>query len=307
MRIRANHLASCTRKFHLSNRAIAPNKDPRNTYGPIQLTDNRWFYYVNKIRKGTGDFARDLEGELVHCLDPKSFPLVSRIATCEGMSTGNLSQKARMLQTPSVTQLLQRVVRRRKFGVWERISTPFRPLITATCRLVDGASSRGINMPPTSKGDLEGPTPFDPPHVDIIRRSRGGLTTGIHALVDTDGFSIVLKLTEGPAHDARSAEDVLGGIGNGQILLAGRTYKGDALCPSPPERGAWASIKPMSWRIRTPAICTFPWLQELGRALPQQAWTLPSHGTRLETPLAFSDRARLALLHSETRLTFRNG
>ena len=39
-------------------------------------------------------------------------------------------------------------------------------------------------------------------------RSRGGLTTKIHALVDAAGLPIALKLTEGQAHDGRSAEDM---------------------------------------------------------------------------------------------------
>ena len=40
-------------------------------------------------------------------------------------------------------------------------------------------------------------------------RSRGGLTTKIHALVDANGLPIALKLTEGQAHDGRSAQDML--------------------------------------------------------------------------------------------------
>ena len=44
-------------------------------------------------------------------------------------------------------------------------------------------------------------------------RSRGGLTTKIHALVDANGNPIALKLTAGQAHDGRSATDMLGGIG----------------------------------------------------------------------------------------------
>ena len=40
-------------------------------------------------------------------------------------------------------------------------------------------------------------------------RSRGGLTTKIHALVDANGLPITLKLTEGQAHDGRSAADML--------------------------------------------------------------------------------------------------
>ena len=43
-------------------------------------------------------------------------------------------------------------------------------------------------------------------------RSRGGLTTKIHALVDAEGLPIALKLTEGQAHDGRSATDMLASI-----------------------------------------------------------------------------------------------
>jgi transposase len=38
-------------------------------------------------------------------------------------------------------------------------------------------------------------------------RSRGGLTTKIHALVDACGLPILLKIAEGQAHDGRSAAD----------------------------------------------------------------------------------------------------
>jgi transposase len=46
-------------------------------------------------------------------------------------------------------------------------------------------------------------------------RSRGGLTTKIHALVDANGLPIALKLTPGQAHDGRSATDMLGAMGQG--------------------------------------------------------------------------------------------
>jgi transposase len=48
-------------------------------------------------------------------------------------------------------------------------------------------------------------------------RSRGGLTTKIHALVDANGLPIAIKLTEGQAHDGRSAADLLHGLAAGQI------------------------------------------------------------------------------------------
>ena len=71
-------------------------------------------------------------------------------------------------------------------------------------------------------------------------RSRGGLTTKIHALVDANGLPVVLKLTAGQAHDGRSAADMLGKIGEGQVLLADRAYDSDALR---------AEVKPAGIRV----------------------------------------------------------
>ena len=88
-------------------------------------------------------------------------------------------------------------------------------------------------------------------------RSRGGLTTLIHALVDANGLPIALKLTEGQAHDGRSAADLLDDIGAGQILLADRAYDSDALRKGLAERGAWANVKPLSRRTNVPAFSPF--------------------------------------------------
>jgi len=88
-------------------------------------------------------------------------------------------------------------------------------------------------------------------------RSRGGLTTKIHALVDACGLPIALKLTEGQAHDGRAASDMLGTLATGNILLADRAYDSDALRQSLAERGAWANIRPMPQRRIVPAFSSF--------------------------------------------------
>ena len=88
-------------------------------------------------------------------------------------------------------------------------------------------------------------------------RSRGGLTTKIHALVDAEGLPIALKLTEGQAHDGRSAADMLDALVEGQILLADRAYDSDQLRQSLESRGAWANIKPMPNRTNVPAFSQF--------------------------------------------------
>jgi transposase len=88
-------------------------------------------------------------------------------------------------------------------------------------------------------------------------RSRGGLTTKIHALVDANGLPILLKLTAGQAHDGRSADDMLEGLGQGQILLADRGYDSDALRARLIGRGAWGNIKPMPGRVNVPAFSAY--------------------------------------------------
>jgi len=82
-------------------------------------------------------------------------------------------------------------------------------------------------------------------------RSRGGLTTKIHALVDAAGRPIQLKLTEGQAHDGRSAADMFETIAAGNILLADRAYDSDALREEMAGRGAWANIRSMPNRVKS--------------------------------------------------------
>ena len=88
-------------------------------------------------------------------------------------------------------------------------------------------------------------------------RSRGGLTTKIHALVDANGLPIALKLTEGQAHDGKSAADLLGNLGEGQILLADRGYDSDALRARLAAQGAWGNIKPMPGRVNIPSFSSY--------------------------------------------------
>jgi transposase len=107
-------------------------------------------------------------------------------------------------------------------------------------------------------------------------RSRGGLTTKIHALVDANGNPIALKLTEGQAHDGRSASDLLDRLGAGQILLADRAYDSDALRQSLAQRGAWANVKPMPGRVNIPAFSAFLYrYRNLRRKVLQQAQAFP--------------------------------
>jgi transposase len=92
-------------------------------------------------------------------------------------------------------------------------------------------------------------------------RSRGGLTTKIHALVDAEGRPIRLKLTEGQAHDGRSAADMLDTVDAGNILLADRAYDSDALRDEMAKRGAWANVRAMPNRVKTFAFSAWVYRQ----------------------------------------------
>jgi transposase len=64
------------------------------------------------------------------------------------------------------------------------------------------------------------------------------------------GRPIGLKLTQGQAHDGRSAAGMLETLKAGQILLADRAYDSDALRIAMAERGAWANIRAMPNRVK---------------------------------------------------------
>lgn len=81
-------------------------------------------------------------------------------------------------------------------------------------------------------------------------RSRGGLSTKLHALVDALGRPIRLKLTAGQAHDGRSTVDMFGTVLAGQTLLADRAYDSDALHEDMAARGAFANIRLMPNRVK---------------------------------------------------------
>ena len=88
-------------------------------------------------------------------------------------------------------------------------------------------------------------------------RSRGGLTTKIHALVDANGLPIALKLTAGQAHDGRSAADMYATLGDGDVLLADRAYDADAFRIEMAARGVWTNTPPMPGRKRKPIFSAF--------------------------------------------------
>jgi transposase len=73
-------------------------------------------------------------------------------------------------------------------------------------------------------------------------RSRGGLTTKIHVLVDADGLPIDFVLSKGQAHDCPVAKRLLDHLGEGDILMGDKAYDADGFRRDVADRGAWANI-----------------------------------------------------------------
>lgn len=89
-------------------------------------------------------------------------------------------------------------------------------------------------------------------------RSRGGLTSKVHAIVDINGLPVRLGLSPGEAHDNRLCAELLAGLKPKTMVLADRGYDADWIRALVNEQGAWPNIPPE--RNRKDPICFSPYL-----------------------------------------------
>jgi transposase len=79
-------------------------------------------------------------------------------------------------------------------------------------------------------------------------RSRGGLTTKLHDLVDADGPPVGLRLTGEQVHDACEAEALIEAIPKGATLPGDKGYDSTAIREAVAARNIWAKIPSRSNR-----------------------------------------------------------
>ena len=79
-------------------------------------------------------------------------------------------------------------------------------------------------------------------------KSRGGLTTKIHALTNQDGLPIRFELTPGQAHDAPVCKRLLDALQPSQHVLADKAYDADWIREMIWEQGAIVVIPSKSSR-----------------------------------------------------------
>ena len=76
-----------------------------------------------------------------------------------------------------------------------------------------------------------------------IGTSRGGRTTKIHTIVDSDGRLIAFELSPGNYHDSRPARDLIEPLPHASTLLADAAYDSDAFRAFLTGRGTTPVIK----------------------------------------------------------------
>ena len=110
-----------------------------------------------------------------------------------------------------------------------------------------------------------------------IGRSRGGLTTKIHALVDALGNPVHLMLTPGQAHDLACAEPLLENA-DPYACIGDKAYDADPLIDKLTQRGITPVIPPKANR-KTTRTCDFVLYCERKphRALLQQTQAFSWH------------------------------
>ena len=146
------------------------------------------------------------------------------------------------------TTCVNRFNRWRKAGHWARILQAVSKAYEGDIQMIDSSSIRVHQHAANAK--KRRPIPL---HGSFAQRPDDQDTRPGRALC----LPIGLKLTEGHAHDGRSAADMLDGLGEGCILPGDRACDSNALRATLAERGAWACVKPMPGRVHIPAFSPF--------------------------------------------------
>jgi transposase len=146
------------------------------------------------------------------------------------------------------TTCYNRFIRWGRAGVWDQIMDALAETHDAAVQMIDTSIVRVHQHGACIAGNNE----------QHMGRSRGGMTTKIHAVVDTNDLPVQLGLTTGEAHDNRLCSVLLNQLSPQTLLLADRGYDADWIRSLASEQGAWENIPPK--RNRKETICFSPYL-----------------------------------------------
>jgi transposase len=196
---------------------------------------------------------------------------VSSTASSGSCDPGHLGAICRIIFGPYTT-CYNRFVRWRRAGVWGRIIDALAVAHDAAVQMIDASIVRvhqhGACITRNKRQSMG--------------RSRGGLTSRIHAVVNSNGLPVRLALSPGETHDVRLAGKLLSRLKSGSMLLADRGYDTDWIRQLAMKKGAWANIPPKSNRT-DPILLQAVSLSrsQPGRAVLQQDQTMSSGGDAL--------------------------
>jgi transposase len=130
-------------------------------------------------------------------------------------------------------------------------------------QMIDSTSIRAHQQSATMKQSQE----------NCLGRSRGGLTTKIHVVVDAQGLPMKLCLTAGQTHDGQVTEYLLDGLEPRTIVLADKAYDADRIRTLIEDQGATPNIPAKLNRKWKPCFskerrCWLPPVQQRWRRTP---------------------------------------
>ena len=146
------------------------------------------------------------------------------------------------------TACYNRFVRWRRAGVWDKIMGDLAAAHDASVQMIDTSVVRVHQHGACIASNKE----------QQMGRSRGGLTSKIRAVVDSNGLPVRLGLTPGETHDNQLSSVLLNALHPGTMLLADRGYDADWIRALASQQGAWANIPPK--RNRREPVCFSPYL-----------------------------------------------
>ncbi len=121
-----------------------------------------------------------------------------------------------------------------------------------------------------------------------IGRSRGGLSTKVHVVVDALGLPLTFEITEGQRHDNRPAKELVARVLS-SCLLGDKAYDSDAFraalseqkcVPVIPSNGSRAQKLPYDkelYKARSEIECTFSLLKQARRFATRYEKTLRNY------------------------------
>ena len=115
------------------------------------------------------------------------------------------------------TTCYNRFVRWRRAGIWTNILDALAAAHDATVQMIDTSIVR-VHQHAACIADSAS---------QLVGRSRGGLTSKLHVVVDANGLPVRLGITPGEAHDNRLCSTLLTGLRPRTMVLADRGYDAD--------------------------------------------------------------------------------